>query len=106
MLINKNKGVLEAGEVVVMKLSSGEEVIARIESNEDGVLKLHRPCALGMGPNGPMINKWSVFADKDKLVELKTEFVMATAAPEKDIAEHYESLTSSIVKAPAGLVTG
>ena len=106
MLINKNKGVLEAGEVVVMKLSSGEEIIARIESSEGGVLKLHRPCALAMGPGGAVLNKWSVLADKDKLVDLKLEFIMATAAPEKDIADHYESVTSSIVKAPAGLVTG
>ena len=106
MLINKNKGVLEAGEIVVMKLSSGEEVIAKIDSCDNAVLKLQRPCALGMGPNGPMMNKWSVFADKDKLVELKLEFIMATAAPEKEIADHYESLTSSIVKVPAGIVTG
>jgi hypothetical protein len=106
MLINKNTGVLEVGEVVVLKLSSGEEVIARIESKDSDSVKLRRPCALGMGPNGPMMNKWSVFADKDKLVDLKIEFVMATAAPEKEIADHYESLTSSIVKAPAGLVTG
>lgn len=106
MLINKNTGSLEAGEVIVMKLSSGEEIIAKIESTDNGVVKLHRPCALGMGPGGAVLNKWAVLADKDKLVDLKMEFVMATAAPDKEIADHYESITSSIVKAPAGLVTG
>ena len=105
MLINKNKGVLEAGEIVVMKLSSGEEIIAKIESCENAVIKLHRPCALGMGPGGAVLNKWAVLADKDKPIELKLEFIMATAAPDKEITDHYESLTSSIVKAPAGLVT-
>lgn len=106
MLINKNTGALEAGEVTVMKLSSGEEIIARIESKDGGSVKLHRPCALGMGPGGATLNKWSVFADKDKLIDLKIEFIMATSAPDKEIADHYESITSSIVKAPAGLVTG
>jgi hypothetical protein len=98
MLINKNTGVLEVGEVIVMKLSSGEEIIAKIESKDLDSVKLHRPCALGMAAGGAVLNKWAVLADKDKLVELKTEFIMATAAPEKEIADHYESLTSSIVK--------
>lgn len=106
MLINKNTGKLEAGEVLVMKLSSGEEVIAKIESVDGNTIKLYRPCTLGMSANGPVINKWVVFADKDKLVELKSEFILATCPPEKQIADHYESLTSDIVKAPAGLVTG
>lgn len=104
MLINKNSGLIKENEVVLFKMSSGEEVIAKIDSIKEDSVCLHRPCSLVLSQQGPSLNKWLILADKDKPVEIKFSSIMAYAAPETNAVEHYESVTSNIVKAPAGII--
>lgn len=104
MLINKNTGMLKEDETLIFKMTSGEEVIAKIVSiNEDSIC-LYRPCSLVLSQQGPSLNKWLILADKDKNVEIKLSAIMAYCAPESSAVEHYESITSNIVKAPAGII--
>lgn len=104
MLINNKKDEFETGNVVVLKLVTGEEIISKIDAVEADHLLLYRPCALGMTANGPSLNKWIVFADKDLPVPVKLNFIMTHAVPDKDVRDHYESATSNIVKASADLL--
>lgn len=101
MLINNKKDNFEAGDVVVLKIISGEEVIAKIDAVEDDTLMLYRPCSLGMTANGPALNKWIVFANKDLAVPVKISSLLSHAIPDTEVREHYESATSNIVKAGA-----
>jgi hypothetical protein len=104
MLINNRKDDFEVGNVVVLKLISGEEVIAKIDAVQDDVLMLYRPCALGMTQNGPSLNKWVVFADKDLPVPLKQSVLLTHATPDAEVRSHYETVTSNIVKASADIL--
>lgn len=101
MLINNKKDNFEADDVVVLKLISGEEVIAKIDSVQDDTIMLYRPCALGMTSNGPSLNKWIVFANKDLPVPVKLSSLLSHATPDTEVRDHYESATSNIVKAGA-----
>jgi len=106
MLINKNSAHPQKDEITVVKLTSGEEIIATVSDINEIHISLYRPCTLGIGQGGhPVMNKWMVFADKDKPVEIKTSSIVAFATPDSDMAAHYTTLTSNIVTAPAGLVT-
>jgi len=106
MLVNKNLGILKEDEVVVFKLNSGEEVIGKIVSADDEEVKLYRPCCIGGNPQTGQMDllKWMIMADKDKPVPVLRKAIMGYAPPDTNIAELYESKTSSIVKAPAGII--
>ena len=105
MLINKNTNSFDPDNIVVLKMHSGEEVMGRVKEKDDTHVHLYRPCSLGMGPGGPALNKWLVFGDKDCAVPVRlSEIAAGPVKPDREIAEHYESITSNIVKA-SGLVT-
>lgn len=104
MLINNKKDEFQAGNVVVLKLVTGEEIISKIDAVEEDNLLLYRPCALGMTANGPTLNKWIVFANRDLPVAVKLSSIMTHAVPDVDVRDHYESATSNIVKASADLL--
>lgn len=105
MLINKNSGLLKEDEIVILKMSSGEEIITKIVSVNEDTITIYRPCSLVISQQGPSLNKWLLLSDKEKNIEIKTNNIMAYSAPEPDAVNHYESMTSNIVKAPASLVT-
>lgn len=105
MLINKNSAQPKKDEITVFKLNSGEEVIGTVSDTSETSVSVYRPCTLGMAASGqPVMNKWMVFADKDKPIEIKVSSIAAHATPDADMVEYYNSLTSSIVKAPAGII--
>ena len=90
--------------MLVFKITTGEELLARIDSVTDTELMLYRPCSLGMTQNGPSLNKWLVFADKDQPLMMLRSCIIAHATPDDEVRSHYESITSNIVKASADIL--
>jgi len=93
MLINKK--TLSTGDVASLKLVNGDEIIARYESEDDTTVKIAKPLALTMGPQGLGMIPWVFLGDSETFTLAKTHiFVMI--ASKKDAADQYIQNTTNI----------
>lgn len=106
MLINTNTSSPEVGKPITLKLVTGEEVIGKVTEVTPDSLSLTKPCVVFIRPdNGQLAMQNMVLsADHEKPVHFNRAVIVAYAAPERGIAEHYMGALSGIIKAPAGVV--
>jgi hypothetical protein len=94
MLINIDKG-FSNGDVVSLKLLNGDEIIARFESATDEVIKLSKPLAITVSPQGLGMIPW-VFLGNDSDITLSKTHVFVMVASKKDAATQYRESTTGI----------
>lgn len=92
MLIDKG---IAQGEVVSIKLINGDEIIARFDSENTDEVKIERPLAITIGPQGLGMMPWMFLGGKE-LVTLKKQHVMAMMQSKKDAADQYMQGTTGI----------
>jgi len=83
------------GDVVSLKVVNGDELIARFEEETDTTIKINRPLALTMGPQGLGMIPWMFLGD-DEDVTLNKSHVFAMALSKKDASDQYMQGTTGI----------
>ena len=83
------------GEVVTVKLTTGEELIARFEEDAGGDLITSKPVVLAPGAQGIGMVPWIMSAEPDK-VKINSSNILTYATTQKEIADKYIEMTSSI----------
>ena len=86
---------LKSGETVTIKLTTGEELIARFEEEQDGNVITSKPVVLAPGAQGIGMVPWIMSAEPDK-VKINKENILTYATTQKEIADKYIEMTSSI----------
>jgi hypothetical protein len=86
---------LKSGEVVTTKLVSGEELIARFEKNESDTLTLSKVVVLAPWQQVIGMVPWLMSAEP-KHVDINMSTVLTYAVTQKEIADKYTEMTSSI----------
>ncbi len=86
---------LKSGETVTIKLTTGEEVIARFEEENNGDVTTSKPVVLAPGAQGIGMVPWIMSAEPDK-VKINKENILTYATTQKEIADKYIEMTSSI----------
>jgi hypothetical protein len=95
MLIEKP---IANGDIVSIKLSNGEEIITRLEEETADYIKITKPLAVTLGPQGLGMIPYMFLAAKDTLT-IKQQFVIVIAPAKKDAADQYLSGTTGIALA-------
>jgi hypothetical protein len=91
------------GDVVTLKLNSGEELVGKlIEENED-VYRIKTPLTLVMSQQGVGLQQYLFTAESDKTHSFKKSSVTIITKTMKQFADAYQTQTSGLVTAPAGL---
>ena len=85
MLIDKG---ISQGEVISIKLVNGDEIIGRFDSENNDEVKIERPLAITIGPQGLGMMPWMFLGSKD-IVTLKKQHVMAMMPSKKEAADQY-----------------
>jgi hypothetical protein len=92
MLIDKG---ISQGEVISIKLVNGDEIIGRFDSENNDEVKIERPLAITIGPQGLGMMPWMFLGSKD-IVTLKKQHVMAMMPSKKEAADQYMQGTTGI----------
>lgn len=92
MLIEKP---ISIGDVVSIKFTNGEEIIARLEEETDAHVKINKPLAVTLGPQGLGMMPWMFLAGKDTFT-LKQAHILAMNPSKKDAADQYMQGTTGI----------
>lgn len=92
MLIEKG---FSEGDVVSLKLLNGDEIIARFESENEKEVKINKPLALNLGPQGLGMIPWIFLAETESFTLQKTH-IFAIAQSKKDAAAQYVQGTTGI----------
>lgn len=92
MLIEKG---VSQGEPISIKLITGEEIIARFEEETEQYVKVTKPLAVTLGPQGLGMIPFMFLGNKDTY-KLKQDHILAMAPPKKDAADQYIQGTTGI----------
>lgn len=92
MLIDKG---ISQGEVISIKLVNGDEIIGRFDSENNDEVKIERPLAITIGPQGLGMMPWMFLGSKD-IVTLKKQHVMAMMPSKKEASDQYMQGTTGI----------
>lgn len=94
---------VKQGETVTVKLSTGEELIARYEEYKDnGDLVVSKAVVLAPGQQGIGMVPWIMSAEPNK-ISINKENILTYATTQKEIADKYVEMTSSIKLAQRNL---
>lgn len=89
---------MATGDVVSIKLISGEEIIARLEEDTADSVKISKPLAVTLGPQGLGMIPFMFLVNKDE-VTLKHQHILAMGPSKKDAADQYMQGTTGIALA-------
>ena len=92
MLINKG---FSNGDIVSPQILNGDELIARFEEETLDTVKLTKPLAVTMGPQGLGLIPW-IFLGDDETVTIQRSHIFAMVISKKDAANQYRQSTTSI----------
>lgn len=93
MLIDKG---LSNGDIISLKMINGDELIARFEGETTDEIKIERPLALTMSPQGALgMVPWMFLSAKHNIT-LKKSHVFAMAPSQKEAADQYMQGTTGI----------
>lgn len=95
MLIEKP---IADGDVVSLKLLNGDELIARFESETATEIKISKPLAVTVGPQGLGMMPWIFLGNKETFV-LQKSHVFVMIPSKKDAADQYIQGTTGIALA-------
>ena len=93
MLIDKG---LSNGDIVSLKLINGDELIARFENETAEEIRIERPLALTMSPQGGLGMVPWMFLGAKNTITLKRSHVFAMVPSQKDAADQYMQGTTGI----------
>ena len=92
MLIDKG---LSTGDIVSIKLSNGDEIIGRLESESVNEVRIERPLAITLGPQGLGMMPWMFLSAKD-VYTLQKIHIYAMQPSKKEAADQYMQGTTGI----------
>jgi hypothetical protein len=92
MLIDKG---CSPGDTVSIKLINGDEIITRLDEETKETIKINRPLAITIGPQGLGMIPWMFLADKESFTLQKNHVFCMTLA-KKDAAAQYIQGTTGI----------
>lgn len=92
MLIDKG---ISQGEVISIKLSNGDELIGRLESESTEEIKVERPLAVTIGPQGLGMMPW-VFLGARDVHSIKKIHIYSMMPSKKEAADQYMQGTTGI----------
>lgn len=95
MLIEKP---ITIGDVVSIKLLNGDEIIARLENETATEIKITKPLAVTVGPQGLGMMPWIFLGEKDTMT-LNKNHVFVMIPSKKDAADQYIQGTTGIALA-------
>lgn len=86
------------GDVISMKLVTGEEIIARFEEETAEHIKVSRPLAVTLGPQGLGMMPFMFLADKETF-KIKHNHILVSGPAKKDAGDQYMQGTTGIAMA-------
>jgi hypothetical protein len=86
---------IASGDVVSIKLVNGEEIIARLEEETTDYVKITKPLAVTLGPQGLGMIPFMFLASKDE-IKLKQQHILVISPSKKDAADQYMQGTTGI----------
>lgn len=89
---------ISVGETVSIKLITGEEIIARLEEDTAEHVKLTKPLAVNIGPQGLGMMPF-MFLNASQTVTIKHSHVLAMGLAKKEAADQYIQGTTGIALA-------
>lgn len=92
MLINKG---FTQGDIVSLKLVNGDEVIARFEEETVDTIKVSRPLAITIGPQGLGMIPWMFLAETETFT-INRSHVFVVTPSKKDAASQYLQGTTGL----------
>jgi hypothetical protein len=93
MLINKG---MTPGEVITLKLTNGEELIGRlVEENANGI-KISRPMALSVSPQGIGMMPFLFTVNPEKEITINYSSIVVYTGTDKQFADQYLQSTTGI----------
>ena len=95
MLIEKP---IANGDVVSLKIINGDEIIARYEDETADTIKLTKPLAVTVGPQGLGMMPWIFLGQKDTIT-IKKDHVFVMIPSKKEAADQYMQGTTGIALA-------
>lgn len=82
-------------DVVSLKLINGDEIIARFEEEATDTIKVSKPLAITLGPQGLGMIPWMFLAENDSFI-IKKSHVFVMVRSKEDAAKQYMEGTTGI----------
>ncbi len=93
MLIDKG---ISPGDVITLKLNNGEELLGRfVEENTKGI-KISKPMALSVSPQGVGLIPFLFTVNPDKEITINFSSIVVYSATDKAFADQYIQSTTGI----------
>ena len=89
---------IASGDVVSLKIINGDEIIARYEDETSDTIKLTKPLAVTVGPQGLGMMPWIFLGQKDTIT-IKKDHVFVMIPSKKEAADQYMQGTTGIALA-------
>ena len=89
------KSTFAANDVVSIKLSNGDEIIARVEEDTVETIKIKKPLAVTIGPQGLGMMPW-MFLAGGEVFTLNKSHVYAVSLAKKEAAAQYMQGTTGL----------
>ena len=83
------------GDTISLKIMNGDEIIARFEEETDTTIKISKPLAINIGPQGLGMMPWMFLGD-DSEVTLEKAHIFAIANSKKEASDQYIQSTTGI----------
>ena len=98
---------IEAGTIISIKLVSGDELIAKLVALGDKVMRVSKPIAVAMAPNGSVaFIPFMLGADEDAELSFELNKVVTYVTARKELRDAYIQNTSGLVTASEGSIPG
>ena len=92
----------KANDIIAMRIQGGDEVIAKFLSQDDKIIKVSKPLALTMTPQGMGMTQYIMMADMNKSFSINKSSVVTMQHARKHAADNYIKGTTGIQ--PASVV--
>ncbi len=86
---------IASGDVVSLKLLNGDEIIARFDCETSDEIKITKPLAVHVGPQGLGMMPWIFLGQKDTM-SIKRSHVFVMIPSKKEAADQYMQGTTGI----------
>lgn len=91
----------KANDIIVMRIQGGDEVIAKFLSQDDKTIKVSKPLALTVTPQGIGMTQYLMMADMTKEFVFNKSSVVTMQKANKAASDNYIQGTTGITPASA-----
>ena len=103
MLIQKG---YEPDDIISFKILNGDEIVAKLVSEDEDSFVIVKPMAIIPSPQGIALMQALFSVDPGKTIRLDKGHVMLNGLTTKQIADHYQEITSGIqLPKKGGIIT-